>query len=56
MKPKREENKRLNEIRVLVQQSMYDQIIKMAGEYRTVSEVIREILAKHFENNSKGTT
>jgi metal-responsive CopG/Arc/MetJ family transcriptional regulator len=48
MKTKKE--KRKNEIRVLVQPSLYEKIQeKCDAEYRTMSEVVRELLAKYIK-------
>lgn len=51
MKTKKE--KRTTEVRVIVQPSMFDKLNKMAGEYRTISEVVREILVKYLEEHEK---
>lgn len=39
------------EIRIMVQQTMYDKLKEEAGVYRSISEVVREILAKYLETN-----
>ena len=51
MKQKKE--RRTNEVRVIVQPSMYKILQNEAGKYRTISEVVREILAKYLEKNEK---
>ena len=47
MKNKKE--KRIIEVRVVIQPSMYEKLLAKAGEYRTISEVVREILANYLE-------
>jgi hypothetical protein len=50
MKVKSNKENRTHEVRVIVQPSLYEKLQNVAGEYRTISEVVREMIVKCIED------